>query len=161
MEADPVGHRLFLVGQEWLWISTLVVPLIGAGLLHTQVHHSSCRMQCEWHPLELCSEAALARTPLIALGKSFDLSCLSTPFDGWSLDSPGEPVDLPTCGSIPWRFPFSGSANDPGSHIYKSHPTLTFRASTRSGKWRPKVLPDITSLTSCKLTAVVGLRCLD
>lgn len=92
----------------------------GSGLFHCP----SRRLQC---CLELCSEAALPWTPHITSGKSIQLTCLSPPFDGRSLDSPGEPVGLQTSGSIPLRFPFNEfkKGRTLAAVFIKNHPTLT------------------------------------
>lgn len=137
----PVSRRINTL-SHWLPQSggrssgTGVVP--GGSRMAVDLHPGSTLNQgcstihhighsCEQCHLELCSEAALPWAPPITLGKSVYLTCLSTPFDGWSLDSPGEPVGLQTRGSIPWRFPFNGfkKGRTLAAVFIKNHPTLT------------------------------------
>lgn len=92
-----------------LWQCLLTGPICCTP----RVHHSLCRIQCNQHPLGLCSVAALALTQSTTLCES------STPesprhfirpgkcqITRSSLDSPGEMVKIQISGSIPWRFCF-------------------------------------------------------
>lgn len=160
----------FAVDQKGLWTRS--------GLTcYTQALHCLCRIWCEWvAPPGVVQWGSPGPDPEYHFGQIFSpRGVWDTSFYQWSLDPPGDLVDMQTSRSVPWVFHFSRLRKGPGSRIYKSHlrdfgitvitrfgPSDFPASSAIRGIHKPWTMETQSSarasLTSCKLAIFVALR---